>query len=109
VSSRVYTTKEALRKRDARRTLVGFALGATAALALGLYSSQGEHVATAGTGHTAVSPSLIRIAEWVCRKNDGLKELVVHAGRAGVFSFVCRDGARFEDVVARVDMRADSY
>jgi hypothetical protein len=108
VSSRVYTTEEALRKRDARRTLVGFALGVAAALALGLYSSQGEHVATAGTGHTAVSPSLIRIAEWVCRKNDGLKELVLHAGRQGVFNFICKDGARFEDVVVKVDMRADA-
>ena len=85
------------RIRAARAAALGFLLAV-----LGNYAVQFPAKSGIDVPAMAVSPLLFRVGQDLCRKNSGLRRIEIIMPVNERYTFVCADGARFEDVVSTV-------
>lgn len=84
------------RRRAALSTALGAALGALtmwAALPL---------IEAPRIPAIAVVPQLFKVGEYLCWKNEGLRRVEIVMPVNDRYTFVCGNGARFEDTFARI-------
>lgn len=87
------------RKRAAVTAGLGAVLGAI--LAVTIYQAFNA-IVTPRVPAMAVSPMLFQVGEHLCKQNDGLLRVEIVMPVNDRYTFVCNNGARFEDTVARI-------
>ena len=88
------------RIRAARAAALGFLLAV-----LGNYALQLPAKLRVEVPAMAVSPLLFRVGQDLCRKNDGLRRIEIVLPVNDRYTFICVDGARFEDIMSTVKGR----
>ena len=85
------------RIRAARAAALGFLLAM-----LGNYVTQSVEKSGISIPAMAVSPLLFRVGQDLCKKNNGLQRIEIIMPVNERYTFICADGARFEDVISTV-------
>lgn len=52
----------------------------------------------------AVAPQLFKVGDHLCNRNEGLRRIEVTLPANDRYTFVCGNGARFEDTFARIKL-----
>lgn len=91
-------TKSAERWRAARASTLGGALGA-----LILWSAL-PLVDAPRVPALAVAPQLFKVGEHLCQKNEELRRIEITMPVNDRYTFICGNGARFEDTFARIKL-----